>query len=206
MIVKPAISWIATDSDPLFINDSKVVVTSMTDNVDIYPTPMPPLSEVQTGLDKFSNAVAVAATGTSADIIYRKNQRLVLMNLLRQLASYVQVACKGDMQNLVLSGFPIQKPNRQAIGQLPAPGNISLVQGPISGTLIASVNAVFGAANYNWKLTPNTPGATPLLAQSTASFYLFTGLTPGVNYTAVANALGAAGLSDWSNPASVFCN
>jgi hypothetical protein len=110
------------------------------------------------------------------------------------------------MQNLVLSGFPIQKPNRQAIGQLPAPGNISLVQGPISGTLIASVNAVFGAANYNWKLTPNTPGATPLLAQSTASFYLFTGLTPGVNYTAVANALGAAGLSDWSNPASVFCN
>jgi hypothetical protein len=178
----------------------------MTNNVSLYPTPAPPLATVETALTNFRTAAAVAAVGGKADTINRENMRLVLMTLLRQLASYVQVACKGDLQTLILSGFPIQKPTRQAIGPLPAPVNISLDHGVNSGTLDAAVNPVFGAANYNWKLTPATAGAAPILAQSTASYITFTGLTPGVNYTVVVNALGAAGVSDWSNPASLFCD
>jgi hypothetical protein len=206
MVVKPAISWITNDSDPLLINDTTVVITSLGNNVSVYSTPAPPLDVVETALTNFSDGVAVAATGSQADTIQKNNLRLILMNLLRQLSSYVLVACQGDMQKLVLSGFPIQKPTRQAIGQLPAPANVTLDHGMTSGSLVAAANPVFGAANYNWKLTPATSGAAPILGQSTASAYTFTGLTPGVNYTVEVNALGAAGLSDWSNPASLFCD
>jgi hypothetical protein len=114
----------------------------------------------------------------------------------------VQVACGGDLTNLLLSGFPVQKPTRSAIGVLPAPSNPGLALGARSGELDASVNPVFGASTYNWKLTPNTPGAVPLTAQSTASYYTFTGLMPGVTYTMSVYVVGSAGPSDWSQAAS----
>jgi len=41
-----------------------------------------------------------------------------------------------------------------------------------------------------------------LTGQSTAASYTFSGLTPGVAYTIACNAVGAAGPSNWSNPAS----
>jgi len=39
-------------------------------------------------------------------------------------------------------------------------------------------------------------------AQTTGGRTTFSGLTPGVAYTAQVNAVGAAGPSDWSNPVS----
>jgi hypothetical protein len=202
MIIKPAISWLTTDSDPLLINDINVILTALADNVSVYATPSPTLASIQTALGNFSTAVAKAAVGGPADTSTKNNLRLILVDLMRQLASYVQVACKGDMTNLLLSGFPPQKSARQSIGPLPAPQNPTLNHGPVSGSLYAQANPVFGAATYNWKLTPAT--GTPITAQSTAANYTFTGLTPGMNYTVTVNAVGAAGTSDWSNPASQF--
>jgi hypothetical protein len=206
MIVKPATSWITSDSDSLLINDTTVILKAMADNAAIYSAPTPTLPVVQAALTNFSAGVAVAAVGSPADTVNKNNLRLILVGLLRQLASYVQVACKGDMMNLLLSGFPTQKPVRQPVGPLPAPANVSLDHGTNSGSLDAAANPVFGAANYNWKLTPATTGAAPIVSQSTASNYTFTGLTPGMSYTVEVNALGTAGLSDWSNPASLFCD
>jgi hypothetical protein len=63
--------------------------------------------------------------------------------------------------------------------------------------------AVFGASVYNWRLTAtNAPTVVLQTAQTTAGRTTFSGLTPGVAYTAQVNAFGAAGPSDWSNPVS----
>jgi hypothetical protein len=132
--------------------------------------------------------------------------RLILATLMRQLASYVTVACLGDMTNLILSGFPVQKPVRTPIGALPAPLNLIINHGVISGELNAKVNPVFGAATYNWTCTAATAGAVPQTGQSTGSSYAFTDLTPGVSYTVTANAVGAAGASNWSSPVSMFAD
>jgi hypothetical protein len=205
-IVKPAIGWLNTDSDSLLINDTNVILKAMAANTTIYTTPLPPLPAVQTVLDGFSAAVAKAAVGSEADRSAKNNQRLILIGLMRQLASYVLTACKGDMTNLLLSGFPTQKPTRQPIGPLPAPGNLTLAHNSHSGQMVAQVNPVFGASSYTWRLTPATAGATVVTLQTTAANTEFTGLTPGVNYTVTVNALGAAGASEWSNPASLFCD
>ena len=53
-------------------------------------------------------------------------RRAELVALVRELASYVQVECKGDLEVLVSSGFPIQKPVRNPIGELPVPGLFSI--------------------------------------------------------------------------------
>ena len=201
MIVKPAIQWLNTDSDAALINDSNVVLQALTDNASIYTTPIPPLAEVQTSLDNLTEAVAVAADGGPSSTARKNNLRRIHAGLMRQLASYVQVACKNDMTNLLLSGFPVQKPVRQPIGVLPAPGNVTLSLGTRSGELAATANPVFGASVYNWQLMANSPGASVQTVQSTAAKCVFTGLTPGVIYKVTVNAVGSAGPSDWSNPA-----
>jgi hypothetical protein len=194
--------WLTRDSDALLINDTNVVLLGLTNNTAIYPAPLPTVADTQTALDDFSTAVAAAADGGPSATAKKNNLRLILVGLLRQLASYVGVACKGDMTNLLLSGFPVQKSTRSPIGILPAPQNLTVIHGALSGDLTASVNPVFGAAAYNWTCTANTPGAVPLTGQSTAASYTFSGLTPGVSYKITANAVGAAGPSNWSGPAS----
>jgi hypothetical protein len=203
-IVKPSISWLTSDSSALLINDTSVVLVAVAANVDIYKSPTPPLADVQTALDNFSDGVANAADGGKSAIAKRNNLRLILVGLMRQLANYVASACNGDMTNLLLSGFPTQKPVRQPVGVLPPPSNVTLTQDDRSGEVVAKANPVFGASLYTWTLTAATPGAAVQTAQSTAARDTFTGLTPGATYSITVNAIGTAGASDWSNPASLM--
>jgi hypothetical protein len=176
----------------------------MTNNADIYDTPAPGLVVVQAALDTFIADLAATADGSHAATAKKKASRLVLASLMRQLACYVTVACKGSLHNLILSGFPPQKTTRTPVGPLPAPQGLVLKQGPLSGLILARVNPVFGASIYNWTCTANTPGAVPITFQGTAASCSFSGLTPGVIYTVTLNAGGTAGTSNWCNPASLM--
>jgi hypothetical protein len=204
MIVKPSIAWIGANPAPLFINNCGVVVLGLTNNADIYATPVPGLLVVQAALDTLTADQAATADGGASVFKKRDNSRLVLANLMRQLAAYVTVACKGDLHNLILSGFPPQKTTRTPVGILPAPQGLVLKQGPLSGMIVANANPVFGSYTYNWTCTANTPGAVPLTAQGTAASWDFNGLTPGGIYTIALNAVGAAGASNWSNAVSLM--
>jgi len=204
MIVKPALAWIGSNPVPLFINNCGVVVLGLTTNADIYATPVPGLIVVQGALDTLTADQAATADGGSSAFTKRDNSRLVLANMMRQLAAYVTVACGGDLHKLILSGFPPQKTTRTPVGILPAPQGLVLKQGPLSGLLIAKANPVFGAYTYNWTCTANTPGAVPITAQGTAANWAFDGLTPGVIYTVSLNAVGAAGPSNWSSAVSLM--
>ena len=156
-----------------------------------------------TALDDFTTSLANAAGGGITLTAIKNDKRTALVVLLRELASYVQVACKGDLTILLSSNFPIQKPVRNPIGVLPAPVNVTLSLGALSGELDAVMPPVFGAAIYNWRVaTAAQPGMVLQTAQTTAASNTFAGLTPGVTYNVEANAVGAAGPSDWSDPAS----
>ncbi len=202
MIIKPSISWLTTDSDVLLINDVKVVLMGLGNNPGIYPNPLPDLAAIQTALDNFDAAVLATADGGPSATARKNNLRLILVALLRQLANYVASACNGDMTNLILSGFPVQKPVRTPVGTLPAPQNLTVTHGMLSGELDAKVNPVFGASTYNWTCTAATPGAVPQTGLSTAASFAFFGLTPGVSYTITVNAVGAAGPGATSSPVS----
>jgi hypothetical protein len=202
MIVKPSITFLTADSDALLVTDTGSILTGMTGNAN-YPTPSPTLALVTTALDDFTTALANAAGGGITLTAIKNDKRAALVVLLRELASYVQVACKGDLTILLSSNFPIQKPQRNPIGVLPAPANVTVSLGALSGELDAAMPPVFGAAIYNWRVTTAAqPGTVLQTAQTTSASNTFAGLTPGVTYNVVANAVGAAGPSDWSDPVS----
>lgn len=200
MIVKPSISFLNSDSDSKLITSTDTIVTAMTDN-DSYPTPAPALAAVTTARNDFATALANAAEGGLSLTALKNEKRAALVALLRQLASYVQVTCGGDMAVLLTSGFPIQKPTRTPIGVLPAPGNVVVTLGPRSGELHAAANPMNGAAIFNWRVaTAAAPGTPVVTLQTTAASATFANLTPGVVYNIEANVVGSAGPSDWSNP------
>lgn len=206
MIVKPATGWLTQNSVPQVANDSSVVLQALKDNAVIYKTPVPPLADVQTGLDALNAAQIATADGGQSATSFRNQCLLVHISNMRMLGSYVQMTCGGDLTKLQLSGFPVQKPVRQPIGVLPAPQNLVLAQGPRNGELAAAVNPVFGAATYTWTLTPATPGAAVQTLQTTAANCIFTNVAPGVVNTVAVNAVGTAGPSSWSQSATLIIN
>lgn len=201
LIAKPSISFLTKDSDPKLVIDTESILTGMTNNPS-YPASNPSLADVNTAKAEFVTALANAANGGIELTAIKNDKRVALAALLRDLAAYVQVACGGDLTVLLSSGFPIQKPQRFPIGILPAP-IISLVLGALSGGLDAAATPVYGASVYNWRLSrADAPGVFLQTAQTTAASTSFAGLIPGVTYVVQANAVGAAGPSDWSQPVS----
>jgi hypothetical protein len=202
MIVKPSISFLISDSDADLITDVGSINTGMTGNPN-YANPTPPLPVVAGALSVFSNALNTASNGGKALTSAKDDARDALAVLVRELASYVQVACKGDLTILLSSGFPVQKPTRSPIGELPAPANLTVTLGAHSGELDASASPVSGAAIYNWRVaTAAQPTVLVQTEQTTAASATFDGLTPGVVYNIQANAVGSAGPSDWTSPVS----
>lgn len=200
MIVKPSVQFLDTDSDAKLITRVGGIVTSMTGNAS-YTTPEPSMPDMAASLGAFQTAVSNAEGGGVTLTAIKREKRTALVALTRQLASYVQVACNGDMAVLVSSGFPIQKPQRQPVGVLAAPSKLTVSYGPRSGELRAVAAPVAGAAVYNWQIsTEATPNVVLQSVQTTAARNTFANLTPGVVYRVVVNAVGSAGPSNWSDP------
>ena len=199
MIVKPSIGFVQTDSDAQLRTDATTIVTSMTNN-PTYPSPTPALGAVTTAANEFSLAIANAANGGREMTAIKNAKRAVLGALLRELCSYVAVACQGDMAMLLASGFPIQKPTRTPAGVLPAPATPVLSLGARTGELAAVTSRMTNAYTYNWRVALATsPTLYVQTPQTTAARTVFAGLTPGQTYGVEVHAVGSAGPGDWSD-------
>ena len=201
MIVKPSVSFLKNHSASDLIATTGGILSGMTGN-PYFPAPSPTLPVLSSALDDFSSAVANAGDGGKALTSAKNAKRIALAILLRELAAYLVVACKGNMTALLSSGFPRQKPYRRPVGDLPVPAKIRVTFGPHTGELSASFPPIPGASVYGWRVTTAAaPDVVVLSMQSTAASTTFAGLTPGVVYCIQANAVGTAGPSDWSGPA-----
>jgi hypothetical protein len=184
MIVKPYISFLNYDSDGELVVDVGAIIAAMTGN-NYYPNPAPTLAAVTAALNEFTAAKADAADGGATLTAIKNAKRAALVSLIRALALYVQGACNGNFAILKSSGFPNQKPQREPIGILPAPANLTVSLGVRSGDLDASVAPVAGASTYNWQLmAASAPTVVVQTAQTTAASNTFSALTPGVAYIA----------------------
>ncbi len=201
MIIKPSISFLNEDSDAELLARVTAISTALDGNAS-YPTPAPTLAVLNAATTAFATAMAEAAGGGASLTAAKNERRAALVTLVRELASYVQVACKGDLAVLLTSGFPHQKPERQPVGELPPPANLQVKLGARSGQLTTKVDPVQGASIYNWRVTQSSsPDNAVQTRQTTAARHTFTGLTPGVIYSVEVNAFGTAGPSNWAGPA-----
>ena len=160
---------------------------------------------VTTALTAFTDAVAAAVNGGKVETAAKKARRAELVSFMRQLAAYVTLTSDGDLEKLLSSGFPYQKPERSRVGILPAPAAPTLRFGRKSGQLDATASPIYGAGSYNWRIAlASAPTTFVQTAQTAGGRYSFQGLTPGQAYNVEVNAVGAVGPGDWSDPSTAI--
>ena len=181
-------------------NFAQGVIDGMTGNTK-FPTPPITMAALGTARADFSTKIAAAKAGGPADTAAKNNSRQVLLGMLRQLASYVQMICQDDLALLLESGFEAQSTNRARL-VLQQPQGLVLKNG-VSGQLVASVTPIKNTNMYEGRIKGPTGDWMPSVHTGDSQHIIFDGLTPGLVYTAQVRSLGgAAGQSDWSDPSS----
>ncbi len=204
MIVKTSISFLRTASDEQIIGATQGIIAGLTGNTH-FPSPVPPLPVLTSALDAFSAAIGEAANGGKELIAAKNAKRAALASLLRQLGSYLTIQSDGDLEMLLSSQFPIQKPIRPPIGELPAPKAPVVAQGLAPGVLEAKSAPLNGAYTYGWRIAlASAPAVYVQTQQTTAARATFAGLTSGQIYNVELNAVGAAGQSAWSDDGTIM--
>lgn len=175
------------------------IVVSLTGNGE-FPTPLVPLAALTAAQEAFHDAVLAAAQGGTQLTASKNEKRLILEDLLRQEASYVQAIALHNLSTLLSSGFQASSTNRTST-QLPAPAIVGLENG-LASQLILKMLPVVNAKSYEVQ-TKNGGGWTPAGVFTQARSIVLPGLTPGQNYSVQARAIGGStGYSDWSDPVS----
>ncbi len=171
-----------------------------------YPTPPVTQIVLDAALLAFTQSIAAAAQGGPADTADKNNKRDALVDLLRQLAGYVQSKHGNDMAVLLASGFDAVSTNH-ASTPLTAPTIRDILNGN-SGQLILRVTPIRNANSYETRYAAIGAGGAPGPWQSgglhsNSRSISINGLTPGTNYTFQVRAVGGStGYSDWSDAVS----
>ena len=189
------------DSNALLIVDSQHIIVSMTGN-KAYPDPVPTLADIAAARAAFIAGVNAAKDSRLA-MSARDDARVVLVGQLSDLALYVQATSGGDRTTLQSSGFPIQQA-RVPVGQLPAPANVRVVRGKISGQIVARCRPVPRASAYQWRCAPTaTPTVWLPIVTTFAANHSFEGLPALTSYSVQVCVVGKLGPSNWSDAVTV---
>ena len=182
---------------------AQAVSTSLYGNA-AYPSPPVTKAALDAALAAFSLAISAAAMGGPADTADKNNKRTALVDLLRQIAGYVQAHHGNDMAKLLSSGFQAVSTNR-ASAPLAAPTITDILNGN-SGQLLLRVTPIANSSNYEVRYAAIGAGGTHGPWQNGGLFgnsrsMSVNGLTPGTSYAIQVRALGGStNYSDWSDP------
>jgi hypothetical protein len=199
---KISISIFSSKKDADLVVASGRVVTSMTGNPD-YPSPKPSLDKVEAARDAYVAAVDALDRG-KLSIARRDKAREPMVQLLRELALYVQQASGGDREKLLGSGYPVQK-TRQPAGVPNPPQNLRLRPAKISGQMLARCDRLAAAKSYQWRYASAAAPTTWIQVDpTTTASSTFENLVPGTIYTVQVRAVSSKGVSDWSDVATLM--
>jgi hypothetical protein len=169
--------------------------------------PAPPVDQatLKAANDALQSAITAAAGGGKQAITAKNHAKDAVIPLLDQLATYVSVNSKGDMNAFVSSGFT---PKSTAKSKTPPVSETikKIVPAPITGQMLIYLMKFPGAKSYlvQWGIPgpggilPTTWSSMPVATiQSPATI---TGLTPGTTYVFQARAVTQSGYSNWGDP------
>ncbi|MGH7951307.1 MAG: fibronectin type III domain-containing protein, partial [Limisphaerales bacterium] len=175
------------------------VIAGLTGNA-AFPTPAVSLTELSAAQTAFEDAMTAMAQGGSQATATKNAARNTLVGLLRQEASYVQLAGKNDLPALLSSGFQTNSTNT-AQSPLDTP-NILQITNEASSSLTVRIKGVANARAYEAQVK-NGAGWQPAGTFTQARRMVLPGLTPGQTYTVQVRGVGGStGYSDWSDPVS----
>jgi len=181
------------------------IVDAMTGNAT-FPTPNPALAAITTAATALTDKAAVAQQARLNAVNATTEQvaaEVALDALLTTEGNYVQTTSSGDEGKILSAGMDVRA-DSAPIGELPAPDNLSATTGDHPGQIDLHWNRVKGAMSYLIQQSADPPTATSWAqaSASTSSKATMANLTSGTKYWFRVAALGAAGPSDYSQPAA----
>ncbi|HWL00704.1 MAG TPA: fibronectin type III domain-containing protein [Parapedobacter sp.] len=172
-----------------------------------YPNPVPDLADFEAAYTDYKTKLEKANKGGSRlDFRQKKEARIVLLDLMRELSTHVNLTAKGVGSVLESSGFIMANLDRN-VGIPGIPQRGRLTDGDNSGTLKWAVDTVPDAWEYEYCLGTRASEGIPIewgTSQKATQSYgnMLTGLTPGVIYHVRVRAHNGKGDSDWCEPFS----
>src|SRR5437667_12731778 len=141
-------------------------------NNPAYPSPPVDMAAFKAAIDAYTAAAAAALDGGKSAITERDKRRSDAVIMLRLLGHYVEVACKGDLNTFVSSGFVAAAARRTPSQPVPIPSIVKIDQDN-TGQFLVTIQSVkarsyelrYGSvpasgATVNWT-TRGVPSAQP---------------------------------------------
>jgi len=168
-------------ADSNLLTFGKNVTVKMAAAVDIYPTPVPTLADIDAELLNYQGLLQSSKNRDKVQVDLKNKSKFALNAMLGQLADYVN-ATSSDSASLLKSGFELNKVP-QPVGLL-EPTGLKLMDGPNSGELTLKCKSVKGAMSYMFQYTTDATLAEGgwTSVPSSAAYYTFKGLTRGITY------------------------
>lgn len=190
-------------SDVNFKKKGEDIYASLFNNA-AYTNLVPTLPELDASVNKFSAALAAAATYDRVAVAEKNKCRGELDAILRQLGFCVMTQANGDEAILVSSGFTLAKTREPR--HITNPGNVTLSNGITSGAMVSAVKPVAGGKSYVHEIVSILPivGTVWVSSTSSTSVFVFNNLVPGKQYWVRVAVIGARGQMAYSNVATKF--
>ena len=173
-----------------------------------YTDPKPSMADYETVVTDYRTKYETAVeTGGKFDIAAKKLARLVLLESMRRLATYVNLTADGNANVLISSGFILaSQPQSRVAPDVPL--WVRLQDGPQRGQLKLSVAKVRWAWEYEYQVGTSAGEDDPIvwlptLHRTTNSRgTVIPNLTSGQLYWVRVRARNGYGPGDWSDPVS----
>ena len=169
--------------------------------------PAPPVDQptMKAATDALLAAITAAAGGGKQAVTTMHHAKDAVVSILEQLATFVSVNSKGDMNAFMSSGFT---PRATAKSKTPPVSESikKIVAAPLTGQILVYLMKFPGAKTYQIQWGVPGPGGAPPTAWSNMPVdniknpATVTGLTPGSTYVFQARAVIANGYSNWGDP------
>jgi hypothetical protein len=184
------------------------IQTNLTGNAH-FPNPPVDLAVLEAALEPFAALIAQALDGSKQVIAQRNQQRMTVIQMLRLLARFVEMASGGDFAVFQTSGFQAAAMTRATTPSLSEKIR-KLERANNSGEIVAWIRRMHGASSYELRWGPAVNGATPavwttLPLTRVKQAVTITGLTTGMTYMFQARALAQNKFTDWSDPVTFVC-
>ncbi|SEM17950.1 hypothetical protein SAMN05216436_102147 [bacterium A37T11] len=195
-------------NDHQFSTIAGTVTLAMTNNI-YFTDPVPAITVVQTALDDYRLKLELASRkGSPYDTEEKNASRVVLEELLKQVAFYVNITAKGQVNLLLSSGLPLNE-LPSSLKEPGTPVNIRLSDGRLSGQIKLDFKAVKDAWEYEYQVSHELDeNKAPIWADpvstTTSRGNIIVPVIPGLVYRVRVRARNGRGLGDWSEPVQII--
>jgi len=167
-----------------------------------YPAAFPLKDAVAVTIPLYTHALAKAVNGSKADTQIKNDLRDRLERELTFLGWMCSILSITDLGMFLESGFDYRRKGETV--EKFAPTGLEATEGDEDSSILVSFDSMEGANSYVVQMTDNINNEASFkdVGFPTASEFLVTGLIKGKQYWFRVAAVYAAGLSDWSDPAT----